>query len=373
MRKLLPILILIFCGGFLSAQDAGADAQPALTFDNAGGCNAELNGYRPKIYVANFLVTYGKKDMGRLIADYIAQRFEADGRFEVISREEIEDSMRPLFKKKLEAGVYLQTTVELAAARNADCVIFGRITKAGSKRVSFLVRMASVKTGENVRNVDTEVERKQAIKFLEGVGDSFVSFFQAAPPPVIAAPVEKSKERHAGLHLGAMVGGGYYDISASSGGLTVGLGGPAAQFGARIGVALNSSLVLFGGANLFNVVNPTVRAATSSASGSASTNNTELSGNLLGAGLTIYSPSHFYVSGMVGAAQATLSFTSGTTKISGSTETGFGASIALGQEWSVSKDWGIGVGLMGSYSQLPDHGVTWTQYYLGLAVTASYN
>jgi hypothetical protein len=37
------------------------------------GCTAELQGNRPKIYIANFYVTYGKKDMGKAIGDFIAE------------------------------------------------------------------------------------------------------------------------------------------------------------------------------------------------------------------------------------------------------------------------------------------------------------
>ena len=144
-----------------TAQEiAEQPAKPAINVDATDGCSADLHGNKARIYIANFYVTYGKKDMGRLIGDYIAQRFEADGRFEVISREAIEDEMRPLFKNKLPADKYLQTTVDLAAAKNADCVIFGRISKAGSKRAAFLVRMASVKSGQNLVKIDTEVERK---------------------------------------------------------------------------------------------------------------------------------------------------------------------------------------------------------------------
>ena len=358
----------------LGAQEtAEQPSQAAPIVDSAEGCSADLSGKRPRIYIANFYVTYGKKDMGRLIGDYIAQRFEADGRFEVISRETIEDEMRPLFKNKLPADKYLQTTVDLAAAKNADCVIFGRISKAGSKRAAFLVRMASVKSGQNLVKIDTEVERKQALAFLESVGDSFVSYFQAAPAPVIAAPVEPKHDRHNGFYLSFNGGGGYYDISTSSGGVTVGLGGPATQLGAKIGIGLGGHVVLFGCVDVFSALDPTLRAATSTASASASTSNTKLTGNTFGGGLALYSSSNFFVAGSVGVAQATLSYTSGSTTVSGSTESGIATNIQLGQEWAVSKDWAIGIALTGHYSSLPDHGVTWTQIYGGLAVTATYN
>ncbi|MFO1469709.1 MAG: hypothetical protein U1F27_01560 [Turneriella sp.] len=371
-NPILTLFIMAVLSGAITAQDdsAAATATPAAS---AGGCTAQLNGYRPRVYVANFYVTYGKKDMGRLIGDYIAKRFEADGRFDVVSREEIEDRMRPLFKGKLPAEKYLQTTVELAAEQRADCVIFGRISKAGSKRAAFLVRMASVQTGENLSKVDTEVDRKDALAFLEGIGDSFVSYFQAAPAPVIAAPAEPKHDRHHGFYLSFNGGGGYYDISTTAGTVTIGLGGPATHLGAKLGIGLGGHVVLFGMVDLYSAVDPTLRASNSTSSASATTSNTKLTGNMFGGGLAIYSSSNFFIAGSVGIAQATLSYTSGTTTYSGSTDTGIGTNLQLGQEWAVSKDWAIGVALTAHYSSLPDHGVTWTQIYGGLAVTATYN
>ncbi len=159
------------------------------------GCTAELQGNRPKIYIANFYVTYGKKDMGKAIGDFIAEKFEADGRLEVISRSMINEEMKTLLNnKKLKPEKYLAQTLAYAAGKNADCVVFGRISKNKSK-VAFLVRMAAVESGENLRKVDTEVEVNEALKFLETVGDSFVTYFKTAPPKVIAQPVIKEEPR----------------------------------------------------------------------------------------------------------------------------------------------------------------------------------
>ena len=209
--------LIIFLGtaGLLQAQyiTSPQGAQAALTSAIAPpGCYAELRGYRPKIYIANFLVVGGKKEMGKSIGDYIAQRFAADNRFELIARNEIDEEMKPLFKKKPKPEVYLQTTVELAAAKKADCVIFGRISKKG-KQVSFLVRMASVETGENLRKVDTDVEKAEASTFLEGIGDSFVSYFVTAAPVVAKKEEEKPKNKdrqfYAGVHAVGVVPFGF--------------------------------------------------------------------------------------------------------------------------------------------------------------------
>lgn len=371
MKKFLLSLTVYFAASTLFAQEQAA-TNPALSFGTPTGCAAELNGYRPKIYVANFFVTYGKKDMGRLIADYIARRFEADGRFEVISREEIEDSMRPLFKAKLPADKYLQTTVELATARDADCVIFGRISKAGSKRVSFLVRMASVKTGENVRNVDTEVNRKEALAFLEGVGDSFVSYFQTAAAPIAATPVaESGKERVGGFYFNVIGGGGYLDLSSSA--LNRGVGGPAGNFGLKLGLTLGSTVSIFGAVDGFSAFDPTFRVGNATGNASSVGVSAKLSGNMFGGGIAFYSPSQFFIAGTVGAAQASISYTYNSLTYTESTDMGLGASLGLGQEWSLNKHWGLGVCLLGHYAQLSSNGVSWQQIYAGLALTATYN
>ena len=192
MRNKHLLLLALFYSGAISAQantsvKAANDMLSGFVSPPASGCSAEIRGNRPKIYIANFFIAGAKKDMGKIIGDYIAQRFAADGRFELVSRSAINEEMKPLFKKKPKPEVYLQTTVDLAAAKNADCVIFGRISKKG-KQVSFLVRMASVESGENLRKVDTDVEKEEASAFLESVGDSFVSYF------VTAAPVTPKKE-----------------------------------------------------------------------------------------------------------------------------------------------------------------------------------
>lgn len=204
MRNLL--LLALFCTGVVGAQaNAGAkaasDMLSGFVAPPASGCSAEIRGNRPKVYIANFLVVGGKKEMGKSIGDYIAQRFEADGRFELIPRSSINDEMKGLFKKLPKPEVYLQTTVDLAAAKKADCVIFGRISKKG-KQVSFLVRMASVETGENLRKVDTDVEKEKASSFLEGVGDSFVSYFVDAPQPVVAPKKEDDKPKDRRFYVG---------------------------------------------------------------------------------------------------------------------------------------------------------------------------
>lgn len=204
MRHLFLVFLTLLAAGHIWSQNAAP--VPALSTPNLEipkGCSAELRGNRPKIYIANFYVTYGKPDMGKAIGDYIAEKFETDGRLDVISRSMINEEMKPLLReKKLKPERYLEQTLTYAAGRQADCVIFGRIARdKKGKRISFLVRMAAVESGQNLRKVDTEVEREEAMGFLEKVGDSFVTYFTTVTVPVtptleVALPSSKEKRFH---------------------------------------------------------------------------------------------------------------------------------------------------------------------------------
>lgn len=204
MRCLFLVSLTLLTAGHIWSQNSAP--VPALSTPNLEipkGCAAELRGNRPKIYIANFYVTYGKPDMGKAIGDYIAEKFETDGRLDVISRSMINEEMKPLLReKKLKPERYLEQTLSYAAGRQADCVIFGKIDRdKKGKRISFLVRMAAVESGQNLRKVDTEVEREEAMGFLEKVCDSFVTYFTTVTVPVtptleVALPSSKEKRFH---------------------------------------------------------------------------------------------------------------------------------------------------------------------------------
>lgn len=207
LRTLLLGCFTLFMAALTPAAAQTITMPPADNFalPTAQACSNQLGITKPKVYIANFLVTYGKKTMGRLIADNIAFRFENDERFEMIPRKTVDKEMSPMFKKNLKGEEYLNLAVSLAAQHQADCVIFGKIGKKGSK-ISFLVRMASVATGENKIKVDEDVDKKEASAFFERTGDSLVAYFNAAPP-VIAAPVEEPKRDSSKATL--MFWGGY--------------------------------------------------------------------------------------------------------------------------------------------------------------------
>lgn len=69
----------------------------------------------------------------------------------------------------------------------------------------------------------------------------------------------------------------------------------------------------------------------------------------LGAGVTYYLPSNFYISGAIGGVVLKADF--GIARFS--TEPGFGMDIVFGKEWWVSDNWGIGVAGQFIFANVP--------------------
>lgn len=181
----------------------------------AGECPKELTDTKPKVYIATFLVTYGKKEMGQAISDSIAEKFSADGRFVLVPRADVHEEMKAvLSKKNMKVEDYLRIATEQAAEHKADCLIFGKISKKG-EQISFLVRMADVASGENRIKKDDEVERSEAGAYFENLGDGLVKYFVTVPQIVAAPPAapEPRKQQH---QFTATAWGGYNFIKVDS-------------------------------------------------------------------------------------------------------------------------------------------------------------
>lgn len=88
-----------------------------------------------------------------------------------------------------------------------------------------------------------------------------------------------------------------------------------------------------------------------------------------GAGASYYFPSNFYLSGSAGALIMTLE----TPEMDSETDLGFGAKLAVGQEWWVSRDWGLGLAAELLAGSVPDGDTDWGVATLGLALSATYN
>jgi hypothetical protein len=364
MLKKIFSFCLLCSASMLSAQTATPVGAPS-------GCNAEIRLNRPKIYIANFYVTYGKADMGKNIGDYIAQRFESDGRFEIVPRAAISETMaRFLAGKKIKADEYLQRTLELAAAENADCVIFGKISKKKNK-VSFSVRMSSVATGASARKVDTDVERDAALGFLEGIGDSFVSYFVSTAPAPVAE--NNNEGRHRGFHLSLAASSGYLSASKPIGSDSFSVDSFAGHAGLKVGAAIRPDVILFGAFDGFMGFSPAGKLQQSGIPDAVSFSDLNHTVLTAGAGLKVYSEENYFFSASLAFATGTLGYNNNGVATSGNSGYGFAVQLSLGREWWVAKRLGIGLALTGHYSNLPGNSVSINQYYAGLGISASYN
>ena len=93
----------------------------------------------------------------------------------------------------------------------------------------------------------------------------------------------------------------------------------------------------------------------------------ELTMGNVGLGMTYYfMPSNFYLSGSIGLASGELETDFGTYD----TDLGYGINLAIGKEWWVSDNWGLGVVSHLYYSSIPDEYAIGKVSYLNFASVA---
>ena len=189
---------------------------------------------------------------------------------------------------------------------------------------------------------------------------------------LLAAPAAQAQSgfhEHDGFYLHLEGGFGSMSSKASQPGLDAELSGGSGEFAIAIGGAVTPNLVLAGQLWGISASSPDVKlngTSYGSANGSL---------GLSGIGLEItyyFMPLNLYLSAVPSI--ATLSANSGNG--SASTKSGFGLKLAVGKEWWVSQDWGIGLNLQYAHSSNQDSGTnppTWGTNFFGLAFSASYN
>ncbi len=175
---------------------------------------------------------------------------------------------------------------------------------------------------------------------------------------------------HDGFFLQLDGGIGSMATSASQGGVDAKLSGTAGEFSITLGGALTPNFVIGGQLWGIAVSSPDVEVNGQSL-GSASDTTLGLSG--IGLNLTYYvMPLNLYLS-------ATPSIGSLSTKVSGTTydtKNGFALRLAVGKEWWVSDNWGIGLNVQYAHSSNQDTGTnppTWGTNWFGAALSATYN
>lgn len=187
------------------------------------------------------------------------------------------------------------------------------------------------------------------------------------------AGAEAGFHKHDGFYLNLMGGVGAIGFSESVGTSTVKINGTAGHFGLKLGGAISENVILFGALDGFSALNPSYTITTSTASGSGSLTNTTYGISSIGGGIALYTDSNFFLAATLGMAKGTLQYTSGAVSVTGATDYGIAANLNIGKEWWVSKDWGLGVAVVGHFSNVKDAGNSATQIYGGLAFSATYN
>jgi hypothetical protein len=182
------------------------------------------------------------------------------------------------------------------------------------------------------------------------------------------APGVRGFQEHDGFYLRLDAGGGYMGSSASSGGTSMKLSGAAGEFSVAAGGAVTDNFIIAGQLWSVAVSSPTV--TINGMSGSTSDSSLGLTG--FGVDLTYYfMPTNIYVSATPSI--ATLSVSQG--GASASTKSGFAFRLAVGKEWWVSDNWGLGLNAQYIHSSNPDQGSPFTfgSDWFGAAFSATFN
>lgn len=186
---------------------------------------------------------------------------------------------------------------------------------------------------------------------------------------------EAPQEKHEGFYANVMVGGGLGGYSATYSTLSETGSGGAFQYGGKLGFALSPNFILFGAIDGWSASVSSVKQSIGSASGTVSTPGYSYSVFMFGGGAAFYTDSNFFIAGTVGVAKATGTQSS----ISYNTDSGIGANLNIGTEWWVAKDFSVGIALIGHYSSMKltpsgtSVSLSYTNYYVGVAASATYN
>lgn len=174
-------------------------------------------------------------------------------------------------------------------------------------------------------------------------------------------------EQHNGLYMRFQPGIGFgyanyediVEVLGGSGAFTMHIGGTVAE-----------DLIIFGKFSTNSITNPTITILGFITSESKDTKYTV---NAFGAGVTYYLPFNFYLTGSLDIAMSNL--TIGDSELN--SDAGIGMELALGKEWFVSDNWGLGLAFMTQFSKMTgkDEGDEYElgNLFYGLMFSATYN
>lgn len=152
---------------------------------------------------------------------------------------------------------------------------------------------------------------------------------------LVSISAQNGFHQHDGFYLSMALGSASGDIKYGSSNYSAGTSG---TFDFKIGGAINENLILHATLTSIAKTGPkqTIGSITSKLS-----DNFSVGQAMLGAGLTYYTKSNFFLSGSVGSGN--FSQISKNPTVNVSTDHGLALQLKLGKEWWVSKNWGLGV------------------------------
>jgi hypothetical protein len=178
---------------------------------------------------------------------------------------------------------------------------------------------------------------------------------------------------HDKFYFNAIAGTGWSAIE------NFGMGG-AGLFGIKLGGAITNHVILFGAMDMHWLYRPIIKTEVTLISNQS----IKLSGNLDGsilipafsAGAAYYTDNNYFFSSSLGISTWYI-FPQSSKRTVGSAEgnAGWNLSLAIGKEWWMSDDWGVGVSLIATgVKDMYSAGRRGNfRYFLGIAVTATYN
>lgn len=161
---------------------------------------------------------------------------------------------------------------------------------------------------------------------------------------------------HDGFFLNLALGFGHqsFDYEANKAPYDLEASGMSGEFDIKLGGRIATNTLLH--ASILGITNNEdldIKSQDGYEIGSTSGQNENMT--ILGIGVTYYFPMNVFFSGTIGMAQFTLQNSdSENDRAEGSTDTGLGFQLAVGKEWWVSDNWGLGVSAAFTYGSAED-------------------
>jgi hypothetical protein len=194
---------------------------------------------------------------------------------------------------------------------------------------------------------------------------------QGNPAPAPGTPGapghDPTARTHDGFFLRFHIGPAGFAASATDGVDEVTVSGSGGGFGLALGAAVKPRVIVY-----LEVFDDIAIGPTLEVNGQSATASDDVRAGVIGIGpgIAYYFPSNVYVSATFAVAKLTIQEDGEEVAES---DTGFGVSAALGKEWWVSSQWGLGVAGQMFLGTIPDGDAEWSTAGVMLAFSATYN